>query len=87
MNAQSLIGARQIGRTLHIHVQAHTDWNVTMNGTIGAGRTVETGQIFFEEELTQQLMAVEPYASHTEIDRLPNYIDGIFVEESQSKIH
>ena len=73
----------QIGRTLHIHVQVHTNWTITKNGTIDHSRVVETGQIYFDEKLTEELMAVEPYASHTQIDRVVNDDDGVFAQQVQ----
>lgn len=76
----------QVGRSIHIHVQVHTNWTVTANGTLAHGRTVETGQIFFDEALEQEIMALEPYVSHTEIDRLVNDDDGIYTTESTSKL-
>jgi protocatechuate 3,4-dioxygenase beta subunit len=48
----------KIGRTLHIHVQVHTNWTITSNGTIDHSRVVETGQIYFDEKLTEELMAL-----------------------------
>jgi hypothetical protein len=73
----------QIGRTLHIHVQVHTNWTITKNGTIDHSRVVETGQIYFDEQLTEELMTVEPYASHTQIDRVINDDDGVFLQQVQ----
>ncbi|CAK3935353.1 aromatic compound dioxygenase [Lecanosticta acicola] len=69
-----------IERSIHIHVQVHTDWNITRNGTVGTSRVVETGQIFFAEELEREIMALEPYSSHTEIERTTNVGDGIFAQ-------
>jgi hypothetical protein len=85
--ASSLTNATvQIGRTLHIHVQVHTNWTITKNGTIDHSRVVETGQIYFDEQLTEELMAVEPYASHTQIDRVVNDDDGVFLQQVQCKL-
>ncbi|KAM3065614.1 hypothetical protein ACMFMF_010836 [Clarireedia jacksonii] len=65
-------------RTLHIHAQVHTDWVLHSNGTLVSGNTVSTGQLYFEEALTQQIMALQPYASHTQINRTTNTVDSIF---------
>jgi protocatechuate 3,4-dioxygenase beta subunit len=78
-----LLTTVQIGRTLHIHVQVHTNWTITKNGTIDHSRVVETGQIYFDEKLTEELMAVEPYASHTQIERVENDEDGVFLQQVQ----
>lgn len=75
----------QVERAIHIHAQVHTNWTVESNGTIIRGSTVSTGQIFIGEELEKQIMALEPYASHTEIERVQNDDDGIFLTESDSE--
>lgn len=64
--------------------QVHTNWTVRFNGTLVNGPIVSTGQIFIDEALERQIMAMEPYASHTEIQRVQNDIDGIFTTESSS---
>lgn len=55
------------------------------NGTISHGPIVSTGQIFIDEALEEKIMALEPYASHTQIERVPNDLDGIYTTESMSK--
>ncbi|KAB8201341.1 aromatic compound dioxygenase [Aspergillus parasiticus] len=71
------------GRAIHIHVQVHTDWSVRENGTIIGSNTVSTGQIYFEEELEQQIMSLEPYASHTQINRTTNAADSVFSQDTE----
>ncbi|KAF3021015.1 hypothetical protein E8E14_011067 [Neopestalotiopsis sp. 37M] len=66
------------GRAIHIHVQAHTDWTLHDNGTVSAGNIVSTGQLFFNETVSAQIMSLEPYASHTQINRTMNSVDSIF---------
>lgn len=44
------------------------------------GNTVNTGQLYFPEPLEQKLMALEPYASHTQINRTTNAVDSVFSE-------
>ncbi|KAL4931348.1 intradiol ring-cleavage dioxygenase [Aspergillus undulatus] len=73
-----------VDRSIHIHVQVHTDWSVTSNGTLSHGPIVSTGQIFADEALERQLMALEPYASHTQIPRTLNDNDGIYTTESMT---
>ncbi|KAJ5915195.1 hypothetical protein N7454_011307, partial [Penicillium verhagenii] len=73
-----------VQRAIHIHAQVHTNWSVVSNGTITHGPIVSTGQIFIDEALEKEIMAVEPYASHTQIQRVPNYEDGIFTTESMT---
>lgn len=67
--------------SIHIHVQVHTDWSIRANGTVASSTTVSTGQVFINETISAQLMALEPYASHTTINRTTNDIDSIFAAE------
>ncbi|RDH32748.1 Intradiol ring-cleavage dioxygenase [Aspergillus welwitschiae] len=69
-------------RAIHVHLQVHTDWTITSNGTIGGSRTVNTAQLFFNEDVATQVMAVPPYAYHTQIPRKPVSQDGVWYEES-----
>ncbi|GKZ31309.1 hypothetical protein AbraIFM66950_011703 [Aspergillus brasiliensis] len=69
-------------RAIHVHVQVHTDWTITSNGTIAGGRTVNTAQLFFNEDVATQVMAVPPYAYHTQIPRRPVSEDGVWYDES-----
>ena len=78
---QTIFPGFYVERSIHIHVQVHTDWSVTSNGTISHSRVVETGQIFIDEPLSAQIMALEPYVNHTEIERLPNSDDSIYAEQ------
>lgn len=71
-----------VERTIHIHVQAHTDWVLRGNGTITTSNIRSTGQLFFDEQLSQQIMALEPYSRHTEIERTTNDVDSIFAGET-----
>ncbi|OJJ74474.1 hypothetical protein ASPBRDRAFT_204603 [Aspergillus brasiliensis CBS 101740] len=70
------------GRAIHIHVQVHTDWVLRDNGTLASGKTVSTGQIFFDEELEQQITALEPYSSVTGFQRVVNGLDDTFHNEN-----
>ncbi|EYE90854.1 intradiol ring-cleavage dioxygenase [Aspergillus ruber CBS 135680] len=73
-----------IQRAIHIHAQVHTNWTIRSNGTLVHGPIVSTGQIFIDEKLEQEIMALEPYASHTEIERVKNLDDGIYTTESNT---
>ncbi|KAI1304448.1 Intradiol ring-cleavage dioxygenase [Xylaria venustula] len=68
-----------VGRAIHIHVQVFTDWTLHGNGTVSSGNIVSTGQLYFGEDLSAQLMALEPYVSHTQINRTLNSADSIYV--------
>ncbi|EOD44191.1 putative protocatechuate -dioxygenase beta subunit protein [Neofusicoccum parvum UCRNP2] len=73
-----------VERTVHIHVQVHDNWVVRANGTVASSDTISTGQIFAAEDLTQQIVALEPYASHTTINRTTNAVDSIYSEETKN---
>lgn len=59
-------------------MQAHTDWSLRANGTLTAENTVSTGQLYLDEEISKEIMSLEPYASHTEIERTTNDVDSVF---------
>ena len=69
-------------RAIHIHVQVHTDWSIRRNGTMAYGDTVSTGQLYFDEPLEKKIMSLEPYASHTEINRTTNAVDSVFSQDT-----
>lgn len=56
----------------------HTDWTLLENGTIITGNKVSTGQLYFDEALEEKIMALEPHASHTQINRTTNAEDTVF---------
>ncbi|KAI0452300.1 Intradiol ring-cleavage dioxygenase [Xylaria acuta] len=64
--------------TIHIQVQAYKDWNFHNNGTLSSGNIVSIGQLYFGESLSEQLMALEPYASRTRINRAEGGYDPTF---------
>ncbi|KAF4545190.1 Protocatechuate -dioxygenase beta subunit protein [Lasiodiplodia theobromae] len=68
------------GRAVHIHTQIFTNWTLHENGTLSSGHNINTGQLYFPEDVTKQLMALEPYSSHTEIERVTNDVDGHIAE-------
>jgi protocatechuate 3,4-dioxygenase beta subunit len=71
-----------VERSIHIHVQVHEDYVIRGNGTVASSTTVSTGQLFLAEDLSAQLMALEPYAGHTAINRTTNDIDSIYATET-----
>ncbi|KAH8595955.1 Intradiol ring-cleavage dioxygenase [Bisporella sp. PMI_857] len=82
MEMKTVFPGFYVERTIHIHAQVHTNWVVGKNGTLIADNTISTGQLFFDEQLSQQIMALEPYASHTQINRTTNDIDSIWASEN-----
>ncbi|KDN34881.1 hypothetical protein RSAG8_12068, partial [Rhizoctonia solani AG-8 WAC10335] len=66
------------GRAIHIHTIVTTNWTYLTNGTVvsKSGNTRHIGQIFFDEELSDQVLATPAYQNSTQI-RLENYRDAI----------
>jgi hypothetical protein len=77
MEMKSIIPGFYVARSIHIYVQVHTDWILHDNGILTSANTVSTGQIYLNETISEQLMALEPYASHTEINRTTNDVDSV----------
>ncbi|KAJ9193058.1 hypothetical protein DTO021D3_4940 [Paecilomyces variotii] len=82
MEMKTIFPGFYTGRSIHIHVQAHTNWTLRGNGTLVSSNTVSTGQIYFEEDLSQKIMALQPYASHTQINRTTNTNDSVFSQDT-----
>ncbi|KAJ3534120.1 hypothetical protein NM208_g7675 [Fusarium decemcellulare] len=80
----SIVPGFYVQRAIHIHVQIHTNWTILSNGTLAHGAIVSTGQIFLDELLSREIMALEPYVNHTEIQRVENADDGIYNQESST---
>lgn len=78
---QTVFSGFYVERVIHIHAQVHTNWVVGQNGTIAADNTISTGQLFFPEDLSEQIIAVEPYTSHMQINRTINSTGCIYAAE------
>lgn len=55
-----------------------TDWVLHTNGTVKTGNTNSIGQLYFNETVSQEIMSLEPYVGHTEINRTTNDVDSVF---------
>jgi protocatechuate 3,4-dioxygenase beta subunit len=64
------------GRAVHIHIKVHIGGRVSGNTYVG-GEVVHTGQLYFDDAVSDQVMRLQPYAAHTGW-RLPNVLDLIF---------
>lgn len=78
MEMKTIFPGFYIERAIHIHAEVHTNWTLRENGTIISDNRVSTGQLYFNESLSQQVMALEPYVSHTEINRTTNAEDTVY---------
>lgn len=52
------------GRDIHIHMNVHVG-GAAADGTYDGGTTAHTGQLAFEDALTDEVAKTEPYASRT----------------------
>jgi len=67
------------GRVNHIHFKVRVGGHA-LGKTYDGGHTAHTGQVFFPEDVTLRLMALEPYASH-HIHRTTPAEDGIMQQQ------
>ncbi|CAL9656162.1 intradiol ring-cleavage dioxygenase [Streptomyces sp. enrichment culture] len=51
-------------RTCHIHVKVHTGGEKE-DGTYEGGKVNFTGQLFFDDDIAQEVFVLEPYSRHT----------------------
>lgn len=49
------------GRSTHVHVKVHPEWETLPNGTFKSGRLIHTGQFFFDDALNVQIDKLQPY--------------------------
>lgn len=61
-----------------------TDYVLHSNGTILTGNTNSIGQLYVNESISETIMALEPYVSHTEINRTTNDVDSVYSEGFQN---
>lgn len=81
MEIKTIFPGFYTARSIHIHAQVHTDWVLHDNGTLTSGNIVSTGQLYFNESLSQKVMALEPYVSHTQINRTTNAEDSVYDQD------
>lgn len=73
------------GRTIHMHTMVHQNITYNSNGTYTSrsGSLVHVGQMFFEETLADQVMALSPYSGNT-MTRTRNAADSIMAQENSA---
>ena len=64
-----------ISRTIHIHMKVHLDGEA--GKTYDGGHTAHTGQLFFDDAITGEVMRIEPYSGRPDEYRTLNSDDGI----------
>lgn len=72
---QTIYPGWYMGRTIHIHMKVLEDG--AAGQTYDGGTAVHTGQLFFDEALTEQVLQLEPYAGRPDDQRTTNDQDGI----------
>lgn len=80
MEMKTVFPGFYVERAIHIHVRVYHDWVLRSNGTISSGDIVSAGQLYFDADLEEQLMALEPYVSHTQINRTLNSEDELIAD-------
>jgi protocatechuate 3,4-dioxygenase beta subunit len=71
------------GRAIHIHLKVHLGGNMAAE-TYKGGHVSHTGQLFFPEDLTEQVAKMEPYAKRLQIHRTTQEEDQIFQSQHGS---
>ena len=64
------------GRTVHIHLKVTVEG--TAASTYDGGHVAHTGQLFFDDAITDKVFALEPYVNRPEDERTTNDDDNIF---------
>ena len=80
VNFQTVFPGFYQGRTNHIHFKVREGGQISAK-TYAAGHTAHTGQLFFPEEVSVQLMQHEPYSLH-KIHRTTQAEDHVFGEQN-----
>jgi protocatechuate 3,4-dioxygenase beta subunit len=65
------------GRAIHIHVKVHLGGDAS-GETYAGGHVSHTGQLFFSEDVTEQVAKLEPYVKRINVRRTLQSEDGIF---------
>ncbi|MEU8870365.1 intradiol ring-cleavage dioxygenase [Streptomyces javensis] len=65
------------GRCIHVHLKVHTGVTLTPDGSFTGGNEIHTGQLFFDEKITQAVARLSPYSTNT-VPRTPLSADGIY---------
>jgi protocatechuate 3,4-dioxygenase beta subunit len=65
------------GRTIHIHVEVHTDGSASATN-YGGGHVCHTGQLYFDDSTTDAVQNVDPYSQPRSSPRTTNPNDTIY---------
>jgi hypothetical protein len=73
------------GRAIHIHLKVHLGGDASGPKYAG-GHVAHTGQLFFPEDLTQEIAKMEPYAKRLGIHRTTQAEDGVFNDQHGASV-
>ncbi|KAJ9129621.1 Extracellular dioxygenase [Pleurostoma richardsiae] len=79
----SIFPGHYTSRTTHIHVLAHINATVYPNNTIQGGTIAHVGQVFFDQDLIDEVETTYPYTTNTQ-EVTTNADDYILVEEADT---
>jgi protocatechuate 3,4-dioxygenase beta subunit len=65
------------GRAIHVHLKVHLGGTSTGESYSG-GHVSHTGQLFFPEDVTEEVARLQPYAKRLGVHRTTQDEDGIF---------
>jgi protocatechuate 3,4-dioxygenase beta subunit len=68
------------GRTIHIHMKVHVEGNA--DDTYEGGHVAHTGQLFFDDAISDQVFQTEAYSGRPNDQRLRNDGDNILVDHA-----
>jgi len=71
------------GRTIHIHLKVHLGGGVS-GAKYAGGHVSHTGQLFFPEDVTEQVSRLAPYAKRLSVHRTLQSEDNIFKTQQGS---
>lgn len=73
-----------IGRAHHIHILSHQNAIMQPNNTITGGTVSHVGQIYFDQDLSSSVEALEPYASNKQ--PLTTNAEDMFLTEEDAEV-
>ena len=73
------------GRALHIHLKVHMGGNAS-GETYEGGNVAHTGQLFFPEDVTDEVTTLEPYVNHGDVQLVRHAEDGIYQQAGEGSI-
>ncbi|CAN8102280.1 unnamed protein product [Discula destructiva] len=71
------------GRANHVHIAAHVNATLLANNTVTGGGYDHIGQLFWDQDLIDQIEASAPYVTNT-IAKTKNVDDGVFITEAEN---